>query len=338
MCLVPFGPISRVWSKNACSVARVVCQEPPEPCTTLKGTWTLCVLTDHRTEGGVAKGEKAKKNVVSIKGLGSSSPPLRHDPLLKTHTPRSGLGLRPKPLASCGAVPRRARRPLGHLTPPGGGRRGRLLLARGTGALPPRRWRTRALAHQATLADMAHEGRGRRRPALPAGHAPTEGGGERIREGRHRRETRAPRGCGPLQACPPGSWPSLRSCALPSGRFPSPPMPCPPRPLRLRVVDLGRHHSMRQRRLATPMPMDRAARSGKLAWPWGAGSGHARVPGCVPVWRSFRCMKEPFQRLVCPMKDNVWPIRSCSRPPKHTTKAWDTCTGRTAPPSHRRLL
>jgi hypothetical protein len=25
-------------------------------------------------------------------------------------------------------------------------------------------------------------------------------------------------------------------------------------------------------------------------------------------------------------------------PPRHTTTAWDTCTGRTAPPPHRRLL
>jgi transposase len=52
-----------VWSKNACNVARIVFQEPPEPCTTLKGTWTLCVLTDHRKEGGVAKVEIAKNNV-----------------------------------------------------------------------------------------------------------------------------------------------------------------------------------------------------------------------------------------------------------------------------------
>ena len=70
MCLVPFGPISRVGSQNACGVARVVCQEPPEPCTTLKVAWTLGVVTDHRKEGGVAKVEIAKKNVVSIKGLG----------------------------------------------------------------------------------------------------------------------------------------------------------------------------------------------------------------------------------------------------------------------------
>jgi hypothetical protein len=70
MCLVPFGPISRVWSTNAGGVARVVCQEPPEPFTTQKEIWTLCVLTDHRKEGGVAKVEIAKKNVVSIKGLG----------------------------------------------------------------------------------------------------------------------------------------------------------------------------------------------------------------------------------------------------------------------------
>jgi hypothetical protein len=53
--------------------------------------------------------------------------------------------------------------------------------------------------------------------------------------------------------------------------------------------------------------------------------------------RTFHSMKEPFQRLVCPTRDGVWPIRSCSRPPKHTTKVWDTCTGRTAPPPPRRL-
>ena len=70
MCMVTFGPISRVGLKNACGVARVGFQEPPEPCTTLQGTWTLGVLTDHRKEGGVAKVEIAKKNVVSIKGLG----------------------------------------------------------------------------------------------------------------------------------------------------------------------------------------------------------------------------------------------------------------------------
>ena len=70
MCMVTFGAISRVWSKNACGVARVVFQEPPEPCTTLKATWTLGVVTDHRTEGGVAKVERAKNHVLSITGLG----------------------------------------------------------------------------------------------------------------------------------------------------------------------------------------------------------------------------------------------------------------------------
>jgi hypothetical protein len=54
------------------------------------------------------------------------------------------------------------------------------------------------------------------------------------------------------------------------------------------------------------------------------------------VW-TFQSTKEAFQRLVCPTRDGVWPIRSCSHPPKHSTKVWDTCTGRTAPPPHRRL-
>src|SRR5262245_20232352 len=70
MCLVTFGPISRVWSTNACGVARVVSLEPPEPFTTLKATWTLGVVTDHRKEGGVARVQRAKNNVVSIKGFG----------------------------------------------------------------------------------------------------------------------------------------------------------------------------------------------------------------------------------------------------------------------------
>jgi hypothetical protein len=70
MCMVPFGPISRVGLKNACGVARVGFQEPPEPCTTLQGTWTLGVWTDPRQEGGVAKVELAKNHILSIKGLG----------------------------------------------------------------------------------------------------------------------------------------------------------------------------------------------------------------------------------------------------------------------------
>src|SRR5919197_2676646 len=47
---------------------------------------------------------------------------------------------------------------------------------------------------------------------------------------------------------------------------------------------------------------------------------------CCP----FQWTKEPFQRLVCPTRDGIWPIRRCSHPPQHTTKVWDTCTGRTA--------
>ena len=69
--------------------------------------------------------------------------------------------------------------------------RGRLLLARGTDAhLPtPRRWLHQGRWRiQAALADMAHEGlTGAVVPRYPLGHAPTEGGGERILEGRHRR-------------------------------------------------------------------------------------------------------------------------------------------------------
>jgi hypothetical protein len=111
MCLVTFGPISRVGSKKACGVARVVFQEPPEPCTTLKETWTLGVLTDHRTEGGVSKVERAKKNVVSIKGLGvilSTSETLL---TIESQHPTIGPGPATQPLAvgdvtGAGATPR----------------------------------------------------------------------------------------------------------------------------------------------------------------------------------------------------------------------------------------
>ena len=145
---------------------------------------------------------------------------------------------------------------------------------------------------------MAHEGlTSAIGPRDPRGHAPMEGGGARLLERRHRRGARQhaaawgePAGAAP---CPPGSWPALRSCALPSGRLPAPPMPGPPRPLRLRVVDLGCHHSMRRRRLATPMPMDRAARSGKRAGPWGAESGHARAQGASPFGAHCPPRKSP---------------------------------------------
>ena len=141
------------------------------------------------------KGRELKRTLCRSKASESSSPPLRHDQLLKTHTPRSGLGLRPSRSrweTSQAPLPRRARRHLRH-SPGLGSRvaRGRLLLARGTDAhLPtPRRWlHQERWRIQAALADMAHEGlTGAVVPRYPLGHAPTEGGGERLREGRHRR-------------------------------------------------------------------------------------------------------------------------------------------------------
>ena len=67
--MVTFGAISRVGSKNACGVARVVCQEPPS-IHDAAGDLDALVLTDHRKEGGVAKVELAQNNVVSLTALG----------------------------------------------------------------------------------------------------------------------------------------------------------------------------------------------------------------------------------------------------------------------------
>jgi hypothetical protein len=99
--------------------------------------------------------------------------------------------------------------------------------------------------------------------------------------------------------CTSGARPATRSGVRPAGRCPAPPMPAPPHPRRTLVVDLDRHHSMRQGRLATPMAMDSAAHSGKLARPWGAESAHVRVPERVPVWRPFPSTKEPFRPVFC---------------------------------------
>ena len=156
--LHPLAPISRVGLKNACGVARVGFQEPPEPCTTLKGTWTLGVLTDPRQEGGVAKVELAQNHILSITGSGATPRTEAPQPLTWRGDPR-------RPRASPAGT--RHRRP----SPPP--QRG----------LHQERWRI-----QAALAEMAHEGRrGAVVPRGPLGHAPPEGGGERIREGRHRR-------------------------------------------------------------------------------------------------------------------------------------------------------
>src|SRR5215831_21079676 len=95
MCLVPFGPISRVWSTNACGVARVVCQKPPEPFTTLQGTWTRCVVTDHRQESGGAIVESAHNHVVASQGLGGILSTSETRPTLDNQHPRSSIGLRP---------------------------------------------------------------------------------------------------------------------------------------------------------------------------------------------------------------------------------------------------
>ena len=177
MCLVPFGPISRVWSKNACSVARVVCQEPPEPCTTLKGTWTLGVLTDHRTEGGVAKGERAKKNVVSIKGLGVILSTSETRPTLENPHPTLGPGPATQPLAvgdvTGSAATPRTEAPQA-LTWRGAPRRPRASPA-GTRHRRPSPHPTApatpgALAHPGSARRYGPRGAdGRRRPALPAG-------------------------------------------------------------------------------------------------------------------------------------------------------------------------
>jgi hypothetical protein len=312
MSLVTFGPISRVGSKNACGVARVGFQEPPEPCTTLKATWTLCVLTDHRTAGGVAKVELAKKNVVSIKGLGVILSTSETLPTLENQHPTIWHGPATQPLAvgdatGSGATTRtEAPQALTWLGEP---RRPRASPA-GTRHRRPSPHPTvlaapRALAHPGSARRCSPRGTdGRRRSratrwATRRRRAVVKASWRGGTAGEARQHAAArvwPAGAAP---CPPGSWPSLRSCGLPSGLFPSPPMPCPPRPLRILVVDLGRHHSMRRRRLTTPMPMDRAAHSGKRAWPWGTESGHARGAGRVSVWRPFPSTKEPYRLVNC---------------------------------------
>jgi len=91
---------------------------------------------------------------------------------------------------------------------------------------------------------------------------------------------------------------------------------------------------LRAGRLHQPHRWDRGITGGAVDRGRGSGpgAGRARAPGSMFTRCPFHSTKEPFQRLMCPTRDTVWPIRSCSRPPKHTTKAWDTCTGCTALP------
>ena len=47
----PLGPaLQAVWSKNSCSFACVVFEEPPKPFATLHRAVTFCVLADRRKE------------------------------------------------------------------------------------------------------------------------------------------------------------------------------------------------------------------------------------------------------------------------------------------------
>ena len=184
-----------------------------------------------------------------------------------------------------------------------------------------------ALAHPGSARRYGPRGAGGRRgPVLPAG--PRADGGRRSM---HPGGAATPGGhAGTLPArawtagaapCTPGSRPSTRSCALSSGLFPSPHMPCPPLPLRIFVVDLGSHHSMRRCRLATSMRMDRAARfGGRPSWPWGAGSGPTREPGRVPVWRPFPSTKEPYRRVNCATRQRTWRKTRDTAITKHDTK------------------
>src|SRR5262245_23725253 len=94
--------------------------------------------------------------------------------------------------------------------------------------------------------------------------------------------------------CTSGARPATRSGARPTGRCPAPPTPSPAHPRRTLVVDLDRHHSMRQGWLATPMPMDSTAHSGKLTQPWGAESAYVRVPERVPVVAHVPPRKRPI--------------------------------------------
>jgi len=159
-------------------------------------------------------------------------------------------------------------------------------------------------------------------------------------------------GCGSSQDRAPGApadsahrsggrpldQPAVPACALLSGLFPSPRMPRSPLALRIMLVDLFSHHTMKWHGPVTPVWADRPVCSRGSPPGRGARCVDMRASRCVPVRCPFHSTKEPFWRLTCPMRDGVWPIRRSSRPPQHTTKVWDTCTGHTASPPHRCLM
>ena len=141
-------------------------------------------------------------------------------------------------------------------------------------------------------------------------------------------------GCGSSQDRAPGApadsahrsggrpldQPAVPACALLSGLFPSPRMPRSPLALRIMLVDLFSHHTMKRHGPVTPVWADRPVCSRGSPPGRGARCVDMRASRCVPVRCPIRYTKEPFRVAFCAILAPNTREKGASRDPKHYTK------------------
>ena len=172
----------------------------------------------------------------------------------------------------------------------------------------PRAGCTRSAGASRQRSQIAHQGRtGAVVPCGPLGRTPLEGRGQRLLEGWHRRMGTPARGSARtdrrVASGTPRARPITRSCALSSGWLPASPHALSSSP----AQDLCHHP--RPPSYHAPAPAGdlqtdglRRGLRGQRAWPQGAGSGHARIPGRVPVWCPCLSTPDRSQRVIVPVR------------------------------------
>ena len=136
-------------------------------------------------------------------------------------------------------------------------------------------------------------------------------------------------GCGSSQDRAPGApadsahrsggrpldQPAVPACALLSGLCPSPRMPRSPLALRIMLVDLFSHHTMKRHGPVIPVWADRPVCSRGSPPGRGARCVDMRASRCVPVRCPIRYPKEPYRRVI-------WAIRELICGEKRVLMKW----------------
>ena len=103
----------------------------------------------------------------------------------------------------------------------------------------------------------------------------------------------------------PLDQPAVPACALLSGLFPSPRMPRSPLTLRIMLVDLFSHHTMKWHGPVTPVWADRPVCSRGSLPGRGARCVDMRASRCVPVRCPFHSTKEPYRLVHCAYQERI---------------------------------